>query len=159
MEFENITVTKQGVTKIDTVTIIIPLQFSINKNIKITSTDRELIHIAINNHALLHDYSKNIDFVFDRILTILLKSNEVSMDDKCLFEDWNLQAITFKNWTGKKCNAKEKKVFYSFKSDKIFERINGNKNTTWRDYMNMISLDPSVKAESIINNISGVNKP
>ena len=78
MEFENITVTKQGVTKIDTITIIIPLQFSINKNIEITTTDRELIHIAINNHALLHDYSKNIDFVFDRILTILLKSNEVS---------------------------------------------------------------------------------
>ena len=70
-------------------------------------------------------------------LQILLRSDDVSLDDKCMFEDWNYQGIKFKNWSGKKCTPKEKKVFYTNKSDKIFERINGNKSTTWRDYMNL----------------------
>ena len=51
-----------------------------------------------------------------------------------------------------------KKVFYTNKSDKIFERINGNKSTTWRDYMNLVSHDPNTKTHETLNNITGINK-
>ena len=158
MKFENTTVTEQGVTKINKITIVIPLHFSREKNIEITTTNRELIHIAINNQALLHDYSKNTDFVYERILQILLRSDDLSLDDKCIFEDWNLQGIRFKKWSGKKCTLKEKKVFYTNKPDKIFERINSNKSTTWRDYMNLVSHDPNTKTHETLNNITGINK-
>ena len=99
MKFENTTVTDEGVTKIKKITILIPLHFSREKNIEITTTNRELIHIAINNQALLNDFSKNTDFVYERILQILLRSDDVSLDDKCMFEDWNYQGIKFKNWS------------------------------------------------------------
>ena len=158
MKFENTTVTDEGVTKIKKITILIPLHSSREKNIEITTTNRELIHIAINNQALLNDFSKNTEFVYERILQILLRSDDVSLDDKCMFEDWNYQGIKFKNWSGKKCTPKEKKVFYTNKSDKIFERINGNKSTTWRDYMNLVSHDPNINTYETMNNITGINK-
>ena len=41
---------------------------------------------------------------------------------------------------------------------KIFERINGNKSTTWRDYMNLVSHDPNTKTHETLNNITGINK-
>ena len=134
MEFENITVTDKGVVRLKRITIVIPFFNDRDKEIETTTSNRELIHIAINRQALLYDFSRNTDFIHERILQILLRSDDISMDDKCLFEDWNYQLIKFKNWEGKKCTNKEKKLFYTNKSDKIFERINGNKNATWNEY-------------------------
>ena len=117
MEFENITVTDKGVVRLNRITIVIPFFNDRDKEIEITTSNRELIHIAINRQALLYDFSRNTDFIHERILQILLRSDDISMDDKCLFEDWNYQLIKFKNWEGKKCTNKEKKLFYTNKSD------------------------------------------
>ena len=111
MEFENITVTDKGVVRLKRITIVIPFFNDRDREIEITTSNRELIHIAINRQALLYDFSRNTDFIHERILQILLRSDDISMDDKCLFEDWNYQLIKFKNWEGKKCTNKEKKLF------------------------------------------------
>ena len=155
MEFENITVTDKGVVRLKRITIVIPFFNDRDKEIETTTSNRELIHIAINRQALLYDFSRNTDFIHERILQILLRSDDISMDDKCLFEDWNYQLIKFKNWEGKKCTNKEKKLFYSIKSDKIFERINGNKNATWNEYMNIVSHNPNMKINESLKNITG----
>ena len=158
MEFENITITDQGVVKLKKITVVIPLHNSMEKQIESTTSNRELIHIAINRQVLLNDFSRNSDFIYERILQILLRSKDISMDDKCLFEDWNYHSIRFKNWEGKKCNSKEKKLFYTNKSDKIFERVNGNKDATWREYMNIVSYDPCMQINAPIKNIMEINK-
>ena len=158
MEFERITVTDRGVVKLKKITIVIPLHNNMEKQIESTTSNRELIHIAINRQVLLDDFSRNSEFIYERILQILLRSKDISMDDKCLFEDWNYHSIRFKSWESKKCNSKEKKLFYTNKSDKIFERINGNKDATWKEYMNIISYDPCIQLNAPVKNIMGINK-
>ena len=158
MEFENITITDQGVVKLKKITIVIPLYNDREKEIEITTSNRELIHIAINRQVLLNDFSRNSDFIYERILQILLRSEDISLDDKCLFEDWNYHSVRFKNFEVRKCSNKEKKLFYTNKSDKIFERINGNKDATWIEYMNIVSCDPCMQINASIKNIMEVNK-
>jgi len=48
MEFENITVTDKGVVRLKRITIVIPFFNDRDKEIEITTSNRELIHIAIN---------------------------------------------------------------------------------------------------------------
>ena len=158
MEFERITVTDQGVVRLKKITIVIPLYNDREREIEVTTSNRELIHIAINRQVLLNDYLRNSEFIYERILQILLRSADISMDDKCLFEDWNYHSISFKNFDGRKCNNKERKLFYTNKSDKIFERINGNKDATWREYMNIVSYDPCMQINATVKNIMGINK-
>ena len=158
MEFEQITVTDQGVVKLKKITVVIPLHNSMEKQIESTTSNRELIHIAINRQVLLNDFSRNSDFIYERILQILLRSEDISLDDKCLFEDWNYHSVRFKNFEVRKCSNKEKKLFYTNKSDKIFERINGNKDATWREYINIVSYDPCMQINAPIKNIMEINK-
>ena len=158
MEFENITVTDKGVVRLKRITIVIPFFNDRDKEIETTTSNRELIHIAINRQVLLNDFSRNSDFIYERILQILLRSEDISLDDKCLFEDWNYHSVRFKNFEVRKCSNKEKKLFYTNKSDKIFERINGNKDATWIEYMNIVSCDPCMQINASIKNIMEVNK-
>ena len=71
MEFENVTITDQGVVRLKKITIVIPLYNDREKEIEITTSNRELIHIAINRQVLLNDFSRNSDFIYERILQIL----------------------------------------------------------------------------------------
>lgn len=158
MEFERIIVTDKGVLRLKKITLVIPLINELEKAIEFTTSNRELIHIAINRQVLLNDYSRNSEFIYERILQILLRSKDISMDDKCLFEDWNYHSMWFKNYDGIKCNDKERELFYSNKSDKIFERLNGNKETTWREYIDIISCDPCMQINASVNNIMGRDK-
>lgn len=158
MEFENIAVIDKGIVRIKEITITLTLYTNKEKEIKMTTSNRELIHLAINRQVLLNDFSRNSDFIYERILQILLRSDDISMDDKCLFEEWNYQSIKFKDYVGEKCTKKEKKLYYADKLDKIFERINGNQDATWREYINIISHDPCIKINESLINIKGINK-
>ena len=108
MEFENIAVIDKGIVRIKEITITLTLYTNKEKEIKMTTSNRELIHLAINRQVLLNDFSRNSDFIYERILQILLRSDDISMDDKCLFEEWNYQSIKFKDYVGEKCTKKEK---------------------------------------------------
>ena len=52
MEFENITVTDEGVVRLKRITIVIPFYNDRDKEIEITTSNRELIHIAIGNNRI-----------------------------------------------------------------------------------------------------------
>ena len=51
MEFENITVTDKGVVRLKRITIVIPFFNDRDKEIETTTSNRELIHIAINRQV------------------------------------------------------------------------------------------------------------
>ncbi len=137
-EFENISVRDEGIIKIENITLFIPLA-NANRKIKHKSSNRELIHIAINNNSLLDWNIGNPELVYERIFQILIKSENLPKKDICIFDDWYLRSLTFEDWEGKPCSAVERQAFFAYREDRVLERIYGHKETALRDYLALIN--------------------
>jgi hypothetical protein len=137
-EFENISVKDVGIIKIENITLSIPLA-NATRTIKHKSSNRELIHIAINSNTLLDYNLGNPELVYERIFQILIKSENLPKEDICIFDDWCLRSLTFDNWEGKPCSAEERQAFFTYREDRVLERIYGHKGTALRDYLALIN--------------------
>ena len=84
-------------------------------------------------------YKGNPDFIYERIFQILMKSHDISMENKCDFANWDIKSMHFTDSRHRSCTPEEKQEFIHNQEDKIIERINGNNGLHLKEYLSIIN--------------------
>ena len=129
--FENITVYKNQYVKVKKVKVKIPLTFS-EEEISFSTTNRELIHLFINQHPIFSnsDYNQCVN----KLVEVIVKDNSLTQQQKCLFENWNAFGISLHMGDWVAPNKGEADNYKYTQREKLFEYLNGNKDTTAKNY-------------------------
>jgi len=129
-QFENLTVYKGRVVKINRLNVILPVWN--DENIEFQSSNRELIHLAIEDNSLRNSMRSGD---FEKILMkIIANENNVSDIDKCRYEDWMVSHTSFDYSSWKFCTKNEQDKFIFEKKERLFECIGKNINITLDSY-------------------------
>ena len=83
MYFENKCIKNGEVVEIIEIRLSIPITNS--EPLDVISRDKELIHLHIYKNVLMDYHKGNPDFIYERIFQILMKSKDVSIENKCDF--------------------------------------------------------------------------
>lgn len=137
MYFENKCIKNGEVVEIIEIRLSIPITNS--EPLDVISRDKELIHLHIYKNVLMDYHKGNPDFIYERIFQILMKSKDVSIENKCDFVNWHYKCIEFIDIKHRTCNTLEKQEFILNQEDKIIERINGNNGHYLNEYLNLIN--------------------
>ena len=136
MYFENKCIKNGKVVEIKEIKMSIPVLN--DELLYVTTGDRELIHIFINRNILMDYFTGNPDFIYERIFQILIKSKNISIENKCGFANWQHKAIRFEDCKHRTCSPQEKQEFILNQGDRIVQRINGNYGLPLQEYLNII---------------------
>lgn len=148
MYFETKCIKKGKIVEIEEIKLSIPM--SNNEPLQVTTRDKELIHIYIYGNVLMDYYNGNPDFIYERIFQILMKSNDISIENKCDFANWHIKSMVFTNSKHRTCTPLEKQEFILNQEDRIIQRINGNNGLLLKEYLNIINnftIDINVNKE------------
>jgi hypothetical protein len=131
-EFENVTVYKNQYVKVKSVKVKIPLNYSEEDEVKFTSTNKELIHLFINQNPIF----SNSDYTqcWNKLVEVIVKDNSLTQQQKCLFENWNAFGISLHMGDWVAPNKGEADNYKYTQREKLFEYLNGNKDTTAKNY-------------------------
>ena len=132
-QFENITVYKNQYVKVQSVKITVPLTFGSEEDeVKFTTNNRELIHLFINRHPIFSnsDYNQCVN----KLVEIIIRDIHLSDKQKCMFECWNAFGISLLMGDWIACSKGEADNYKYTQTEKLFEYLNGNKDTTAKNY-------------------------
>ena len=132
-QFENITVYKNQYVKVQSVKITVPLVFGDEEEeVKFTTNNRELIHLFINRHPIFSnsDYNQCVN----KLVEIIIRDIHLSDKQKCMFECWNAFGISLLMGDWIACSKGEADNYKYTQTEKLFEYLNGNKDTTAKNY-------------------------
>jgi|TARA_B110000881_G_C18578151_1_gene519953 hypothetical protein len=132
-QFENITVYKNQYVKVQSVKITVPLVFGDEEEeVKFTTNNRELIHLFINRHPIFSnsDYNQCVN----KLVKIIIRDIHLSDKQKCMFECWNAFGISLLMGDWIACSKGEADNYKYTQTEKLFEYLNGNKDTTAKNY-------------------------
>lgn len=133
MHWENKSIYKNKIIKVTKVKIIIPLCDYEKDEIICYSSHPELIHLTIYKHILLA-YPNYDDAMQQHYLKLIIKATDISEFDKYKFEEWDLPRSQINIFSYQTCNFLESVEFKQQKTNKLFDRINGDENRICRDY-------------------------
>ena len=131
--FENITVYKNQYVKVQSVKITVPLTFGSEEDeVKFTTNNRELIHLFINRHPIFSnsDYNQCVN----KLVEVIIRDIHLSDKQKCMFECWNAFGISLLMGDWIACSKGEADNYKYTQTEKLFEYLNGNKDTTAKNY-------------------------
>ena len=132
--FENITIENNEYIKIISLKITIPIAYT-KKEIIYSSKNAELIHIYINQNAIVNDcqwHEWN-----EHLLTVLIRDENISQENRCLFESWHISGINMEIDNTIGCSKNEINEFIFSQNEKIYEFLCGRKNITAMKYWKM----------------------
>ena len=132
-QFENITVFKNQYVKVQSVKITVPLVFGDEEEeVKFTTNNRELIHLFIKRHPIFSnsDYNQCVN----KLVEIIIRDIHLSDKQKCMFECWNAFGISLLMGDWIACSKGEADNYKYTQTEKLFEYLNGNKDTTAKNY-------------------------
>jgi hypothetical protein len=142
MGFENILILDNKLTLVEEVEIKIPIIIESssfeNQSFTVASKDQELIHIFIFSKVLMDYATQNWSLVYERILEKLLRSSKVSINNKSIFHQWNIYGLSFENISSREPKSMEKELYYAKSFERLNERLNGNKDVIWKEYLDHI---------------------
>ena len=144
--FDNITVYKNQYVKVQTVKVSIPLLFGEAEEVKFSTTNRELIHLFINQHPIFSnsDYNQCVN----KLVEVIVKDKNLTQKQKCMYETWNAYGISLEmgEWTA--CSKGEEDNYKYIQAEKLFEHLNGRTDLTAKNYWR-ISAEIQHKSPSL----------